>query len=154
MKKEMFNVWYKEYGRGLAKEALPIDDVNEKELRMKAKEIFSHSYDIFFDYMNERLLPISTDIVEHVSELDELYERFIEKKYCAENIRDEIIPRLTTLYDLFYKNKSIDKEQFDSLKSYFGEIYSNAKATINRCDEMISVLKREKRCVESLLVTK
>ena len=29
----MFNVWYNEYGKELAKNALPIDDIDEKEIR-------------------------------------------------------------------------------------------------------------------------
>ena len=44
MKKEMFNVWYNKYGKELAKNALPIDDVDEKEIRRKAKKIFSLEY--------------------------------------------------------------------------------------------------------------
>lgn len=51
MKKEMFNVWYKEYGRELAKNALPIDDVDEKEIRRKAKEIFSYTYNLFSEFI-------------------------------------------------------------------------------------------------------
>ena len=47
MKKEMFNVWYNKYGKELAKNALPIDDVDEKEIRRKAKEIFSYTYALF-----------------------------------------------------------------------------------------------------------
>ena len=52
-----------------------------------------------------------------------------------------------------YKEKSIKKEQFDSLKNHFGEILSNAKNTINDCNGMLSALKQEKKLVESLLVT-
>ena len=38
MKKEMFNQWYEEYGKEIAKNSLPIDNVDEKEIRITAKE--------------------------------------------------------------------------------------------------------------------
>ena len=58
MKKKIFNVWYNEYGKELAKNALPIDDVDEKEIRRKAKEIFSYTYALFSEFMCDRLSPI------------------------------------------------------------------------------------------------
>ena len=53
MKKEIFNIWYNGYGKELAKNALPIDDVDEKEIRRKAKEIFSYTYSLFSEFMCE-----------------------------------------------------------------------------------------------------
>ena len=71
----------------------------------------------------------------------------------GEELRKDITPHMTNLYDSYYKEKSIKKEQFNSLKNYFGEILSNAKNTINDCGAMLSMLKQEKKLVESLLVT-
>lgn len=153
MKKEMFNVWYDEYGRELAKNALPIDDVDEKEIRRKAKEIFSYTYGIFSEFMCDRLSPMYDHIICHLESLNEYAEEFTIRKKCAEEIRNDITPHMTNLYDSYYKEKSIKKEQFDSLKNYFSEILSNAKNTINNCDAMLSTLKQEKKLVESLLVT-
>lgn len=153
MKKEMFNVWYNNYGRELAKNSFPIDDVGEKEVRRKAKEIFTQAYDIFSECMNERLVPMYDHIIKHIEGLNELRIRFSERKECAESVRNEIVPHLTRLYDSFYKDKSIDKEQFESLKKHFGKVYSDAKETIVNCNAMLSMLKQEKRYVESLLVT-
>ena len=36
----------------------PIDDVDEKEIRRKAKEIFSYTYALFSEFMCDRLSPI------------------------------------------------------------------------------------------------
>lgn len=153
MKKEMFNVWYNEYGRELAKKVLPIDDVEEKEIRRKAKEIFSYIYDMFSEFMSDRLSPMYDHIICHLESLTEYAEEFSMRKKCAEEIRKDITPYMTKLYDSYYKEKSIKKEQFDSLRSHFGEVLSNTKETINNCDAMLSMLKEEKKNVESLLVT-
>ena len=153
MKKEMFNVWYNEYGRELAKKVLPIDDVEEKEVRRKAKEIFSYTYDLFSEFMSDRLSPMYDHIICHLESLTEYAEEFSMRKKCAEEIRKDITPYMTKLYDSYYKEKSIKKEQFDSLRSHFGKVLSNTKETINNCDAMLSILKEEKKNVESLLVT-
>ena len=154
MKKEMFNQWYEEYGKEIAKNSLPIDNVDEKEIRITAKEIFNKAYDIFFDYMNKRLIPMYDHIIKHMGDLDELRERFSERKMCAESVKNEITPQLTKLYDSFYKDKFISKEQFDSLKSYFGKMFSESKRIIMDCNNMLSMLKQERRYVESLLPTR
>ena len=153
MKKKMFNVWYNEYGKELAKNALPIDDVDEKEIRRKAKEIFSYTYSLFSEFMCDRLSPMRDHILDYLENSNEYAEEFRMRKKCAEKLRNEITPYMTNLYDSYYKEKSIKKEQFDSLKNHFGEILSNAKNTINNCDAMLSMLKQEKKLVESLLVT-
>lgn len=153
MKKEMFNVWYNECGRELAKNALPIDDVDEKEIRRKAKEIFSYTYNMFSDFMCDRLSPMYDYIICHLENLNEYAKEFAMRKKRAEELRNDITPYMTNLYDSYYKEKSIKKEQFDSLKNHFGEILSNAKNTINDCNAMLSMLKQEKKLVESLLVT-
>ena len=155
MKKEMFNVWYNEYGKELAEKVLPInaDELSEKEVRRKAKEIFSYTYDLFSEFMSNRLSPMYDHIMCHLESLTEYAEEFSMRKKCAEEIRKDITPYMTKLYDSYYKEKSIKKEQFDSLRSHFGEVLSNAKETINNCDSMLSMLKEEKKNVESLLVT-
>ena len=153
MKKKMFNVWYNEYGKELAKNALPIDDVDEKEIRRKAKEIFSYTYSLFSEFMCDRLSPMRDHIIDYLENSNEYAEEFTMRKKCAEELRNYITPYMTNLYDSYYKEKSIKKEQFDSLKNHFGEILSNAKNTINNCDAMLSMLKQEKKLVESLLVT-
>lgn len=153
MKKEMFNVWYNEYGRGLVINALPIDDVDEKEIRRKAKEIFSYTYDIFSEFIRDRLSLMRNHIIDYLENSNEYAEEFAMRKKCAEELRNDITPYMTNLYDSYYKEKSIKKEQFDSLKNHFGEILSNTKNTINNCDAMLSMLKQEKKLVESLLVT-
>ena len=153
MKKKMFNIWYNKYGKELAKNALPIDDVNEKEIRRKAKEIFSYTYSLFSEFMCDRLSPMRDHIIDYLENSNEYAEEFTMRKKCAEELRNNITPYMTNLYDSYYKEKSIKKEQFDSLKNYFGEILSNAKNTINNCDAMLSMLKQEKKLVESLLVT-
>lgn len=153
MKKEMFNLWYNEYGKELAKKVLPIDDVEEKEIRRKAKEIFSYTYNMFSDFMCEKLSPMFEDIIAHLTYLNDICDEINMKKFSAERVRDEITPHMTELYDSYYKEKSIKKEQFDSLKSHFGKILSNAKDTIRECDTMLTIVKKEKKDVESLLVT-
>lgn len=153
MKKKMFNLWYNEYGRELAKNALPIDDVEEKEIRRKAKEIFSYTYNLFAEFMCERLIPMDNHIRCHLRSIDDLYEEYYARKLMAEYTRDDIIPYMTDLYDSYYKEKSIKKEHFDSLRKHFGELLSSAKEEIKNCDNMLIMLKREKKDVESLLVT-
>ena len=92
MKKEMFNVWYNEYGRELAKNALPIDDVDEKEIRRKAKEIFSYTYALFSEFMCDRLSPMYDHVICHLESLNECAEEFAMRKKCAEEIRNDITP--------------------------------------------------------------
>ena len=92
MKKEIFNVWYNEYGRELAKNALPIDDVDEKEIRRKAKEIFSYTYSLFSEFMYDRLSPMYDHVICHLESLNECAEEFAMRKKCAEELRNDITP--------------------------------------------------------------
>ena len=92
-------------------------------------------------------------IIDYLENSNEYTEEFAMRKKCAEELRNDITPYMTNLYDSYYKEKSIKKEQFDSLKNHFGEILSNAKNAINDCDAMLSMLKQEKKLVESLLMT-
>ena len=92
MKKEMFNVWYNEYGKELAKNALPIDDVYEKEIRRKAKEIFSCTYSLFSEFMCDRLSPIHDYIIDYLENSNEYTEEFAMRKKCAEELRNDITP--------------------------------------------------------------
>lgn len=95
MKKEMFNLWYNEYGRGLAIDALPIDDVDEKEIRRKAKEIFSHTYSLFLEFMCDRLSPIHDHIIDYLENSNEYTEEFaMRKKTCRRTSQ-----RYNPLYD-------------------------------------------------------
>ena len=92
MKKKMFNVWYNEYGRGLAIDALPIDDGDEKEIRRKAKEIFSYTYSLFSEFMCDRLSPMYDHIIDYLENSNEYTEEFAMRKKCAEKLRDDITP--------------------------------------------------------------
>ena len=92
MKKKMFNVWYNEYGKELAKNALPIDDVDEKEIRRKAKEIFSYTYSLFSEFMCNRLSPMYDHIIDYLENSNEYAEEFAMRKKRAEKLRDDITP--------------------------------------------------------------
>lgn len=153
MKKELFEVWYHEYGRDLAKDSLPIDDVEEKEIRRKAKKIFSSMYDMFSNFMNDRLNLVYEQIIDNINFLNNAYNEWSVRKNSAEIMRDKSIPHLTKLYDSYYNEKSIGKEQFDSLRHHFAEIVENSRHTIKDADKILSEIKHERKLLESLLIT-
>ena len=111
MKKEMFNVWYNEYGRELAKNALPIDDVDEKDIRRKAKEIFSYTYSLFSEFMCNRLSPIHDHIIDYLENSNEYAEEFaMRKKTCRRTSQ-----RYNPLYEIQKLYKTIQTcIKFDS----------------------------------------
>lgn len=152
MKKNMFELWYEKFGRDLAKKTLPIDDVEEKELRKEAKKIFSYTYDLFSESMNERLVLLQDYVREHIYSLQDLYEENKAHKDVAELAKKSVTLQMTQLYDSFYKNKSIDEDLFKSLKSHFGNIHENAKQTIKACEENLVEIKREIKLAESMII--
>jgi len=152
MKKNMFNIWYEKYGRELAKKTLPIDDVDEKEIRAEAKKIFSYTYDLFSELMNDRLCLVQDFVLSQISYLDNLLIEIEEKKEIANVAKSSIVARMTELYDSYYKDKFLTKELFDSLRSYFAPINDSTNSIINNCNNDIKEIKREKKLLNSLLI--
>lgn len=153
MKKKIFSLWYDKYGRELAKSVLPIDDVDEKEIRRKAKDIFSYTYDIFSEFMCDRINIMQPQITKKMNENRKLYKILCEQRASAEKIKKDLIPYMTELYNGYYKENSIKKEHFESLKKHFGNMLDSCKHTIKNCDYNMIKLNKEYKMAESLLVT-
>lgn len=151
MKKEMFNRWYKKYGEKIAKNSLPIDDANEKEIRVEAKLIFSSVYDMMTEYVNEKVMSLCNHIASPLQDLKKYENEILAKKKIAEMCREELIPHMTRLYDSYYTEHTISRKQFDSLRKYFGEILSDNKKLIMIYNQKLSSLKKEKKNIESII---
>lgn len=151
MKKELFNEWYEFVGKDFAKNILPIDDVNEKEMRKIAKNIFSSVYNLIIDELCDRLSYLNLDIFEHLSKL-----RNIEK--CDKNLmlgyieeKESLNKVLTSIYDSFIKG-DIKKEDFELIKAELIPKYVDLKNNINVFSNFLKMCKEEKKALESLLV--
>ena len=158
MKKELFEKWYAECGRNLAIETCPYDykemeeDVWEKELRRKAKKIFSSVYNMFSDSMVDKLDILQDDIYEHLDEINADYNSAINQKNKLEKSIKDITDKNTKLYD-FYFAKKIDKDYFDEMKSYYGEILSELKCHKFHANELLHNIKVYKKNIESLVIS-
>ena len=154
MKKRIFEIWYDEYGKELATSSYPIDDdiLSEKDIRIRAKSIFSDLYDLI-KYENDiNLSFIQNKVKEFISENKNITLRLSENKKILENEKSEIVAILTNLYDEYFKNHSIDKTYFDKMRRFYGEKLSNYKHSIKEIEQLISCNKSEKKSVESLLI--
>ena len=159
MKKELFEKWYADCGRNLAIETCPYDykemedDVWEKELRRKAKKIFSSIYDIFSDSINNRLSILQDDVRNKLDEIRNDYNSAMFQKNKLESEIKEVTEKSTKLYDYYFDNK-IDKEYFEEMKSYYGNKLSELKCHQFHVNELLHNIKVYKKEIESLLFTK
>lgn len=159
MKKELFEKWYVERGRNLAIETCPYDykeiedDVWEKELRRKAKKIFSSIYNIFSDSIYDRLSILQDDVRNKLDEIRNDYNSAMFQKNKLESEIKEVTEKSTKLYDYYFDNK-IDKEYFEEMKSYYGNKLSELKCHQFHVNELLHNIKVYKKEIESLLFTK
>ena len=128
-------------------------DVDEKFIRREAKKMFSSVYNLTSTCFAEKLISMQDCVNGHIQYLIEQKYELLERKFCLEHLLKDETDILTDLYDSYYKEKSIKKEHFDSLRKHFGQVLSSAREEIKNCDNMLIMLKREKKDVESLLVT-
>lgn len=115
-------------GREISKSTFPIDDVDEKTIRKKAKFLFNSimrftsKYEI--NYMCDFIKNFKrNNQIEYYDNLEELNILICERNKLKEN--------MTYLYDSYFKTKSISKEFFVKMKTEYGselsEIVENIK---------------------------
>ena len=158
MKKEIFENLYESYGRNLDIETCPYDykemedDAWNRELRRKAKKIFSSIYNMFSNEIVNKLDYLQDDIYERLNEIKNDYNSAMYHKNKLEKSIKEITDKNTKLYD-FYFAKKIDKEYFDEMKSYYGELLAELKCHLLYDNELLHNIKIYKKEIESLIVT-
>ena len=158
MKKELFEVWYDDVGRNFAIETCPYDykemedDAWNRELRRKAKKIFSSVYNMFSNIIADKLDYLQDDIYERLIKIKNDYNSAMIQKNKLEKSIKEITDKNTKLYD-FYFAKKIDKEYFDEMKVYYGETLSKLKCYLFNVNELLHNIKVYKKEIESLIVT-
>lgn len=158
MKKEIFENWYELYGRNLVIETCPYDykemedDAWNRELRRKAKKIFSSVYNIFSNEIADKLDYLQDGVYERLIEINKDYNSAMIEKNKLEKSIKEITDKNTKLYD-FYFAKKIDKEYFDEMKVYYGEILSELKRHLFCVNTLLHNIKVYKKAIESLIVT-
>ena len=157
MKKEMFDYWYDDFGRDLAIETCPYDykemedDAWNKELRRKAKKIFSSVYNMFSNVMSYKLELMQEEIYEKMLCLNSNINSTLSYKQFLINEIEKITNITTKMYDLYFENK-IDKNFFNEMKSFYGEQLRNLKRELNNADGLIKEIKQEKKDLESLII--
>lgn len=157
MKKEMFDYWYDDFGRDLVIETCPYDykemedDVWNKELRRKAKKIFSSVYNVFSNVMSYKLESIQREIYEKILYLNSNINNTLEYKQFLINEIEKITNITTKMYNLYFENK-IDKNFFNDMKSFYGEQLKNLKKGLNNTECLIKEIKQEKKDLESLII--
>ena len=158
MKKQLFNKWYKEYGRGLAIETCPYDykemedDVWEKELRRKAKIIFSSVYNLYSDELVNSLELVQEDVKSGLYEMNEDYKKGILIRTKAEKDLAQYKSLATELYDM-HKTKEIKEEYFERLKTLFGERITMLKSYLADTEKILKAIKKDKKNLELLVVS-
>ena len=158
MKKELFKKWYKEYGRQLAIETCPYDykemedDVWEKELRRKAKKIFSSVYDMYSNELSDSLELIREDVMNNLEEINQDYEQGIKIRSKAEEDLKQHKELATELYNL-HKTKEIKEEYFEKLKSTLGEKITTLKCYMSNTETVLKAIKKDKKNMEILVVS-
>jgi chemotaxis regulatin CheY-phosphate phosphatase CheZ len=158
MKKEMFEKWYESYGRNLVIETCPYDykemedDVWNKELRKKAKKIFSSLYNMFSNEMVNKLDIMQNEVYNKLYEIMDDYERAMNQKNNIEESIKDITDKSTKLYDFYFANK-IDKEYFEEMKTYYGERLNKLKTNLGFINQVLHEIKITKKETESLLIT-
>ena len=158
MKKEHIKKWYKEYGRNLAIETCPYDykemedDVWEKELRRKAKKIFSTIYDMYSNELVNSLELIQEDILGALFEMNQDYEQGIKIRNKAIEDLTKYKELATELYNL-HKTKEIKEEYFEKLKSVLGERIGVLQSYITNTEKVLKAIKKDKKNMEHLVVS-
>ena len=155
MKKQLFNKWYENYGRNLAKEICPynIEEINEtveKELRKNAKKIFSSVYDLYSQRINESLCGLKDEFLEALNEMNLDYQHGNEIREKIENELEEYKALSTELYDL-HREEKIKEDYFIKLKELFGERIYKLKENRNNLEKITKAIKKDKKNVELLV---
>lgn len=155
MKKELFEKWYENYGRNLAIEICPYDyyekedDVWNKELRRKAKKIFSNIYDVIYKDYSAKLDDVQYEIKNALEKTEIM---LIRSKKLNDSVKQEIkgVKEITTkLYDS-YLNKN-DDEYSKDCKKFYGEKLDKLKTESHCIENTIKNLKITKKDIESLI---
>lgn len=152
MKKNMFELWYYEYGKEFAKKSLPIDDVTDKEMRREAKKIFNSVYGITSEFMCDRLSFFQDDVKRTLNELNKKRENYLAQKKLLEPSKTEVTLIMTDLYDSYFEKKSITKEHFTTVKRYLAKNLKRIKQEIRTYDICLRKVKENIKLVESLLI--
>ena len=158
MKKELFKKWYKEYGKNLAIETCPYDykemedDVWEKELRRKAKKIFSSVYDVYSNELVNSLELIQENVRTALFEMNQDYQQGIKIRNKAIEDLTECKELATELYNL-HKTKEIKEEYFEKLKSVLGERIGVLQSYVNNTEKVLKGIKKDKKNMEHLVVS-
>lgn len=155
MKKEMFEKWYASYGRELAVKALPLDEkeLEEKEIRKYAKNIYSSVYNSIKEKINSKLELIQYDIFEHIKEVNKVLENALSYKEYIINEIANITEITTTLYDKYLEHK-VDEDIFKKTKEDYGTRLFKLKGCLKNTDVFIKITKDEKKELESLIVSR
>lgn len=154
MKKEMFEKWYVSYGKELAVKALPLDEkeLEEKEIRKYAKDIFSSVYNPMKEKISSKLELIQCNILNHIEEVEEILSNALSYKEFVVNEVAEITEITTTLYDRYFEHK-VDEEVFKKTKEDYGNRLTKLKGCLKNTDVFIKMTKDEKKELESLIVS-
>lgn len=158
MKKELFKKWYKEYGRELAIETCPYDykemeyDVWEKELRRKAKKIFSSVYNMYCNEMVDRLCEVQDEVFLALNRMQEDLNNAVGFRIKIENNLKEFRDFSTELYDV-HNEKKIDDEYFKKMKSFYGEGISDYKQNLHNVETVIKEIKKAMKKTECLIIS-
>lgn len=158
MKKELFKKWYREYGRNLAIETCPYDnketedDVWEKELRRKAKKIFSSVYDMYSNELVNSLEVIQEDVRTALFKMNQDYEQGIRIRNKAIEDLTGCKELTTELYNL-HKTKEIKEEYFEKLKSVLGKRIEIVQSYITNTEKILKAIKKDKKNMEHLVVS-
>ena len=159
MKKELFKKWYKEYGRELAIETCPYDykemedDVWEKELRRKAKKIFSSVYNMYRNELVDSFKLVQKDAMNSLYKIKQDYQQTTKIRNKAEKELEQYRELATELYNL-HKTKEIKEEYFESLKTLFGERIATLKSHISDTEKILKGIKKDKKNMEHLVLSK
>lgn len=158
MKKELFKKWYREYGKELAIETCPYDNKEtenelwEKELRRKAKKIFSSVYNVYSNELVDSLELIQEDVRTALIEMNQDYKQGIRIRNKAIEDLTECKELATELYNL-HKTKEIKEEYFEKLKSVLGERIGVLQSYITNTEKVLKAIKKDKKNMEHLVVS-
>lgn len=153
MKKQLFNKWYENYGRELTKEISPynneeeINETIEKELRRKAKKIFSSVYDLYSERINESIHNLKDELFKILNEINQDYIRSNGIRKKIEKELEEYKTLNTELYDL-HKEKRIKEDYFIKLKKLFGKRIYTLKENRNNLEKIVKNIKKDKKNIE------
>lgn len=150
MKKELFERWHESYADEFFPKDYVVNDLSEKERRLKSRKMFSSVYDLVMESMNKKLSIIDDEIDRKIENLKRDREAF--KRTCVhlEDKKKRMCAEMKVIYDSFASVNEGNELLEKSVKKHYGCMLTELNTLLRNARKTLFMLKRKISMIEGL----